>query len=312
MEREDPATSTSGSAAPARGDASNGEAEAAVRQLFDGMAGAYDELRDLWYGYLFERLHRFLERRYRARARGLEVLDVGCGTGQQSLPFAAWGARVTALDLAAEPIRVARRKAAALGARLRLLQGSAGDLPFASSRFDVVVSCGSVISFVPDHDAALSEMRRVLRPGGEAAIEFEHRASPDLLWPIADRALGGRLRYGQSLRGALHNLVAPWDEPVRIEYPFTRPDGVEVVFRLWLFGRRAIDRALARHGFERVERHSIHSLTNLLPSTMLNDPAPAAPVRRAFGWLSRVEDRVRELPPFDRLGNSLFVVARRR
>ncbi len=276
------------------------------------MAPEYDELRDLWYGYLFDRLHRFLERRYEHRAAGLDVLDVGCGTGHQSLPFAEWGAHVTALDLAAEPIRVARDKARRVGVLLSPLQGSAADLPVASARFDLVVSFGSVISFVPDYDAALAEMRRVLRPGGELAIEFEHRGSPDLLWPIADLLLGGPFRYRQSLRTAIHTLVAPWDQPVQIDYPFTRPDGVEVNFRLWLFGRRAIDRVLARHGFERIERHSIHSLTNLLPSTVLNDPHPSETVRRLFAALARAEDRVRHLVPFDRLGNSLLVVARRR
>jgi ubiquinone/menaquinone biosynthesis C-methylase UbiE len=290
----------------------NGLHQAKVRELFDGMAGAYDDLRDLWYGYLFDRLHLFLERRYAARAEGMRVLDVGCGTGQQALPFAGWGAQVAALDLAVEPLRVARCKAQRAGLPLGLLQGSAMELPLPSGWADLVVSCGSVISFVPDYDAALAEMRRVLRPGGELAIEFEHRWSPDLLWPLVDRLCGGRLGYGQPLRRTLRNLVARADAPVEIEYPFVRPDGVKVVFNLWLFGGAAIDRVLARNGFEPLERHAIHSLTNLLPSTLLNDPRPRPWVERAFALLARAEDRLRHLPPLDRVGNSLLVIARRR
>jgi len=292
--------------------ARDGEAEARVRELFDGMAGAYDDLRDLWYAYLFDRLHDFLEARYRPRAPELRVLDVGCGTGQQSIPFASWGARVVGLDLAAEPLRIARLKAARAGVPMRVLQASASDLPAASGSVDVVVSCGSVISFVPDYDVALSEMSRVLRPGGEIAVEFEHRWAPDLVWPLVDRMIGGRLRYRQPLATIARNLVSSPSEPVKIAYPFVRPDGVEVEFQLWLFGARAIDAVLERHGFEPVERHTIHSITNLLPSTVLNDPTPARWVRRAFELLGRVEDRVRDLPPFHRLGNSMFVVARKR
>src|SRR5438552_4858826 len=102
-------------------------------------------------------------------------------------------------------------------------------------------------------------MGRVLVRGGEVALEFEHRWSPDLLWPIADALAGGRLGYRQPLRTALANLFAPASAPVTIDYPFTRPDGAEVIFHLWLFGGGAIDRILARHGFTRLERHSIHS-----------------------------------------------------
>jgi ubiquinone/menaquinone biosynthesis C-methylase UbiE len=289
-----------------------GAPEAEVRELFDGMAGAYDDLRDLWYGYLFDRLHQFLERRYRVRAPALSVLDVGCGTGQQSLPFAGWGSRVAALDLALQPLRIAARKARGGGSPLALAQASAVELPFASGAFDLVVSCGSVISFIPDYDAALAEMRRVLRPGGEIALEFEHRWSLDLLWPLVDGLADGALRYRQPLSRTLRNLFASTHGPVPIEYPFIRPDGVEVIFNLWLFGAGAIDRVLARHGFERLERHTIHSVTNLLPSTVLNTPTPSGLVSRLFASLARIEDRVRDLPPFNRIGNSMFVVARRR
>jgi hypothetical protein len=69
---------------------------------------------------------------------------------------------------------------------------------------------------------------------------------------------------------------------------------------------------LARHGFERVERHTIHAITNLLPSTALNTPSPSPLVARLFTPLAWLEDRVRDLPPFSRIGNSMFVVARRR
>ena len=94
------------------------------------------------------------------------MLDVGCGDGRLATELERAGARVAG----AEPSRIAieRARAALPGARFEQI-GAAGRLPFDDSRFDAV-TCIHVMQHVDDTQLILSEMRRVLRPGGTLAV----------------------------------------------------------------------------------------------------------------------------------------------
>jgi SAM-dependent methyltransferase len=104
-----------------------------------------------------------------AIAPGERVLDVACGTGNAALIAAAAGAEVTGLDAARRLIDVARARAAAAGAGATFVAGDALDLPFEDRSFDVVLSVFGVI-FASDAERALTEVVRVLRPGGRALV----------------------------------------------------------------------------------------------------------------------------------------------
>lgn len=77
--------------------------------------------------------------------------------------------RVVSLDLMAGMLREARTARGHLASRPRLVQADAQALPLTGHRFDRVFCCG-VLYHVPNCGQALREMRRVLRPGGRAAI----------------------------------------------------------------------------------------------------------------------------------------------
>ncbi len=108
---------------------------------------------------------------------GQRLLDVGCGTGtllqtalKQTPGFQAVGVDVTAAMLA-----IARQK---LPAPVTLQQASAESLPFASNSFDWVVS-SSMFHYLSSPRTALSEMRRVLRPGGYLVLtDWDRTAAP--------------------------------------------------------------------------------------------------------------------------------------
>jgi len=97
------------------------------------------------------------------------VLDVACGTGVVAVTAARAGARVTALDLTPELLERARENAKIASVNIEWHQGDAEQLPFDDSAFDVVVSQFGHI-FAPRPDVVLSEMLRVLRPGGTIAF----------------------------------------------------------------------------------------------------------------------------------------------
>ena len=107
-------------------------------------------------------------------------LDVGCGTGlfTELILDTRSPARVIGIDQAAAQIDYASRKPVAQRASFRI--GDAQALPFKDTTFDVVASA-LVINFIPDTPRALSEMRRVARPGGVVAgyvWDFKSELSP--------------------------------------------------------------------------------------------------------------------------------------
>ena len=124
--------------------------------------------------FLYDPLCWLLEatglRRWRAwlvsGARG-RALDLGCGTGR-NLPLYAAGTRVVGVDPALSPLLRARRRAPLA----LLVRASAEALPFKPGVFDTVVS-GLVFCSVDDPRRGLSEVQRVLAPGGRLRM-LEH------------------------------------------------------------------------------------------------------------------------------------------
>jgi ubiquinone/menaquinone biosynthesis C-methylase UbiE len=106
--------------------------------------------------------------------RGLDVLDLGCGTGRHALWLAAAGARVTAVDFSEGMLAEARAKPGAEVVRF-IAHDLHEPLPFAAASFDLVVS-GLVLEHVQDLPAFFSEVRRVLRGEGRAVVSAMHPA----------------------------------------------------------------------------------------------------------------------------------------
>lgn len=95
-----------------------------------------------------------------------EILDFGCGSGDIALHLAEAGHHLTGYDLSAEMIVQARKSDRDQLVRwIAQPDDSCGSLPFADGDFDCVV-ISSVLEYVPDLNATLKEMARVLRPGG--------------------------------------------------------------------------------------------------------------------------------------------------
>lgn len=97
------------------------------------------------------------------------VLDVGAGCGGAALALAAQGFAVTAIDASAKMVERMRARAAALGVAVdaQLMDGQA--LTFPAAIFDAALSVLGVILF-PATGRGLSEMRRVVRPGGRVGV----------------------------------------------------------------------------------------------------------------------------------------------
>lgn len=153
-----------------------------VSRLFSTIADRYDLITVLLsYGQ---------DRRWKDRlvamaavTGGTSALDLATGTGDIAYALDAHGARVVGLDITPRMIELARMKLPATTHGPRFLVGDMMALPFPDESFDLVTT-GYGIRNVPAIDAALAEIRRVLRPGGVLLSLDFNRPSNALLRSI--------------------------------------------------------------------------------------------------------------------------------
>jgi len=96
---------------------------------------------------------------------GESILDLGCGQGQLTERIGALGAVVRGVDSSAQMIAAARARGVAAD------EGNAEELPFADKCFDAVFS-NAALHWIRNQDAMMSEVRRVLKPGGRFVAEM--------------------------------------------------------------------------------------------------------------------------------------------
>jgi SAM-dependent methyltransferase len=111
-----------------------------------------------------------------AAARGLRVLEIGCGLGIDGAQFALAGADYTGIDLTNASIELARKRFELAGLRGEFRIADAEQLDFPDNAFDLVYSHG-VLHHTPDTARAVREIHRVLKPGGRAIVMLYHRGS---------------------------------------------------------------------------------------------------------------------------------------
>lgn len=133
-----------------------------------------------------------------------KVLEVAVGTGL-NLTFYPDDIDLTGIDWSRPMLAVAEQRAAELGRTPALRQADAHHLPFEESSFDTVV-CTFGLCAIPDHNQALTEMTRVLRPGGKLILVDHIRSSAA---PV--RAFQRALELFTIRHGGEHFLRRPLD-----------------------------------------------------------------------------------------------------
>ncbi|MBM4229783.1 MAG: class I SAM-dependent methyltransferase [Gammaproteobacteria bacterium] len=125
-------------------------------------------------------------------ARGRRVLEIGVGLGADHQRFAESGALLSGIDLTERAVEHTQRRLALFGLSSELAVGDAERLAFEDKTFDIVYSWG-VLHHSPDTPRAVSEVHRVLKPGGKALIMVYHKWSMvgAMLW-IRYALLSGR------------------------------------------------------------------------------------------------------------------------
>ena len=135
---------------------------------------------------------------------GERVLDLGCGGGRHAFEAYRRGARVVAADLDAGELAAVNGMFAAMSmegeapppAAAVAIRGDATKLPFGNGVFDKVI-VAEMLEHVPDDQAAMSEVARVLRPGGVAAVTVPAWLPERVCWALSREyyeVAGGHVR----------------------------------------------------------------------------------------------------------------------
>jgi ubiquinone/menaquinone biosynthesis C-methylase UbiE len=182
------------------------------------------------------------------------VLDLGCGAGQELLPFLEDARTLgVGIDMSPEVGLAGRQLFAATqpGGRVAFVRAAAESLPLATSSVDVVI-CRLALPYT-DNTRAIAEMARVLRPAGRLLLKYHHARyyTARLRAALSARRLKPAIHASRVLlAGGLYHLTG--------SQPRGRFTGGETFQTLWLLGRE-----LSRHGF--------------VVRGVLDDSVPAAP-----------------------------------
>lgn len=124
---------------------------------------------------------------------GSTVIDVGCGAGRHSFEAYRRGADVIAFDQNAEELADVDTMMQAMGqageapksAKAQVVVGDALALPYPDATFDTVIA-SEILEHIPDDDAAIAELTRVLKPGGSLAVTVPRWLPERICWLLSD------------------------------------------------------------------------------------------------------------------------------
>lgn len=179
-----------------------------TESFWDSEANGYDAAHGdepVFSNALWIRMAAVLRLLGRTPAQG-SVLDCGMGPGRLLVELERLGWSVAGVDISGE--MVARARVRLPQSADRLVRGTIESLPFPSESFDAAVATG-VLEYVDDVPRALSEVTRVLRPGGLFVVGAPNTRFVGTIWrhrvvyPLV-RTLKARLRFGRP---------APWPRP---------------------------------------------------------------------------------------------------
>jgi ubiquinone/menaquinone biosynthesis C-methylase UbiE len=192
---------------------------------------------------------------------GAPVLEIGCGAGHLTIRLAERGLEVEAIDASPAMVEAAAKQAleAGLAERVNVAVADVHALPFESSHFDLIVAVG-VIPWLHSPPAAVAEMARVLRPGGQLVVTADNRARlSSFTDPRAMLALSPLKRAQVALRRRRGLATSRLDYPRHIDR-LLRGSGLNPVARqtigfgpLSFFGRPLLGEAKSMRANDRLQ-----------------------------------------------------------
>lgn len=206
---------------------------------------------------------------------GKSVLEIGCGMGTMAMNWAKNGAKITAVDLNPVAVKQTTQRFKLLDLEAAICQSDSNDLPFADGAFDYAYSWG-VLHHSPNLELSLSQMMRVLKPGGRFSIMLYNRHS--LLHWYTTKYIEGYLHYENKFLNPLE-LSSRYGDAGRQEgNPYTWPVSRKELRSLLTPYSEDLEINILGTDLDYVFRHLLPGLGLILPSWAKK------PWARRFGW----------------------------
>ncbi len=259
------------------------------------VAGFYDTVGDTYDRTLYfvacDPLYEMEIARLLAGRRPRRVLDLGCGTGKQTILLGPRAQEVWGVDISAESLRQAEGRCARAGlTSVRFFRQSIEHLPAEDGSVDAIFSYGDVISHLHDsYRQVFGEIGRVLRPGGILSFEADGKWELDMLLHNPVERARARATHGMG------HLRVWRDIPCKT------------------FTDRELRGILREAGLEVFRVRGVNILHCLLPERVLMGlPEAVGTVwRAASSVLQRIDKTVGCLPWFYRIASTRLVAARK-
>lgn len=201
-----------------------------MRLSFDAIASQFDHQRGLSREALTAWMNLVDDL---AKAKSLQVVEPGIGTGRIALPLAAMGHHISGTDISRPMLDACQTSASGLNLddRIDLHHADASHLPFADHAFDLGI-VAQLLYLIPDWPTVLDELARIVKPGGhvihltEPTTESPALSSWSAIWRQLIEATGYR-----------HTELSPADDEVHAEFLRRWPDTRLRTLSTWSFGQ---------------------------------------------------------------------------
>lgn len=281
----------------------NSRGEVSSREYYDQLAQEYRAQDDFWNNSYDSEIWRLEHEliRHRLTTPG-PMLDVGCGF-YPHFEF-TYDRPVIAGDISFDSLLVARE----FGDESKsvfLFQFDATALPFADESFASVLAGGELLNHIPDYGFAISEFRRILKPGGHLLLQVGSKWCLDSLWAIIDSLVGHPFGYSLTKREAF-SFLRTRNQDVDVTWGIT-PSGD---FQVALLSVRKLKRILSQQGFTIVDQYGANCISGIVPLPIQQESENQI-VQNVVAALIRLDRIVARLPFFRTFAGNVFILCRR-